>query len=98
MVQKLENAPVTIIYGTSDAYCLLRHIAMHRLGIGTTNDMKSVITGIFLPSLMSRDDIFWEKNIWREKVQSGISSIWDEIILTDLSCEIQNMRSLSILL
>ncbi len=54
MVRKLEAAPVTI-NGTPDAYLALRDPAMHSLGIGTTHDMNSVITGIFLPSLACRD-------------------------------------------
>ena len=51
MVRKLEAAPVTMTGGTPDAYLALRDQAMHSLGIGTTHDMNSVITGIFLPSL-----------------------------------------------
>lgn len=50
MVRKLEAAPVTLTAGTPDAYRALRDGAMHSLGIGTTHDMKSVITGLFLPS------------------------------------------------
>ena len=53
MVRKLEAAPVTMTGGTPDAYLALRDEAMHSLGIGTTHDMNSVITGIFLPSLTS---------------------------------------------
>jgi len=52
MVRKLEAAPVTMTEGTPDAYRVLRDPAMHSLGIGTTHDMKSVISGIFLPSLI----------------------------------------------
>ena len=47
---------------------------MHSLGIGTTRDMNSVITGIFLPSWQSRDYTFMEKvNMWRGKSHSGVS-------------------------
>ena len=53
MVRKLEAAPVTMRDGTPHAYLAIRDKAMHSLGIGTTHDMKSVITGIFLPSLAS---------------------------------------------
>ena len=77
MVQKLETAPVTIKGGTPDAYLAVRDEAMHNLGIGTTHDMKSVITGIFLPSLASQDYTLMEKvNMWRGKSQSGVSSLW----------------------
>ncbi len=52
MVSKLEAAPVTMTDGIPDAYRVLRDPLMHSLGIGTTHEMKSVISGIFLPSLV----------------------------------------------
>jgi pimeloyl-ACP methyl ester carboxylesterase len=55
MIGKLEAAPVTMAESTPDAYLALRDEAMHSLGIGTTHNMSSVITGIFLPSLTSRE-------------------------------------------
>ena len=89
MVRKLEAAPVTINDPIPDAYYLLRDGAMHSLGIGTTHDMRSVISGIFLPSLTFREYTVREKfNLWRGKSQSGVSSIWNEIIATDLSTQV----------
>ena len=89
MVQKLEAAPVTLTEGIPDAYLALRDEAMHSLGIGTTHDMSSVITGIFLPSLLSRDYTLMEKvNMWRGKAQSGVSSLWGTIISTDLTQQV----------
>jgi pimeloyl-ACP methyl ester carboxylesterase len=86
MVQKLEAAPVTVTSGTPQSYLLLRDVAMHSLGIGTTHDMDSIVTGIFLPSLQCRDYTLMEKvHLWRGKSQSGIASLWDEMISTDLS-------------
>jgi pimeloyl-ACP methyl ester carboxylesterase len=86
MVQKLEAAPVTMKGGTPSTYLLLRDQAMHTLRIGTTHDMNSVITGLFLPSLQSRDYTLSEKiDLWRGKASSGIASLWDEMITTDLS-------------
>ncbi len=86
MVRSLEAAPVTLEGGTPTAYRALRDQAMHSLGIGTTHDMHSVITGIFLPSWQSRDYTFTEKvNLWRGKAQAGISVLWDTMIETDLS-------------
>ncbi len=90
MLRKLEAAPVTMTGGTPDAYLALRDQAMHSLGIGTTHDMKSVITGIFLPSLASREYTLPEKvNMWRGKSRSGVSSLWDEMLATDLSQDLQ---------
>jgi len=46
----------------------LRDNAMHYLGIGTTRSIKSVITGIFLPSLRCKVYTPMERiNIWRSK-------------------------------
>jgi pimeloyl-ACP methyl ester carboxylesterase len=86
MVRRLEAAPVTMTGGTPKAYRVLRDPAMHSLGIGTTHDMNSVITGIILPSLQSHDYTLGEKiDTWRGKATSGIASLWDEMITTDLS-------------
>lgn len=89
MVRKLEEAPVTLKDPIPDAYYLLRDGAMHCLGIGTTHDMRSVISGIFLPSITFREYTVREKfNLWRGKSQSGVSSIWNEITTTDLSMQV----------
>lgn len=86
MVRKLTAAPVTMAGGVPDAYRALRDPAMHSLGIGTTHDMHSVITGIFLPSWQSHDYTLGEKiDLWRGKATSGIASLWDEMLATDLS-------------
>ncbi len=93
MVGKLEVAPVTIKDGIPDSYLALRDGAMHSLGIGTTHDMKSVISGIFLPSLTFREYTLREKfNLWRGKSQVGVSSIWDEIIATDLTKQVTKLE------
>ena len=85
MVRKLEAAPVTTVDDIPDSYLALRDGAMHSLGVGTTHDMKSVISGVFLPSLTFREYTLMEKvNLWRGKSYSGVSPIWDEIMATDL--------------
>jgi pimeloyl-ACP methyl ester carboxylesterase len=92
MVKKLEAAPVTLTEGTTDEYRSLRDPAMHSLGIGTTHDMKSVISGIFLPSLFTPDYNLIEKfNMWHGKARSGISIIWSEIMSTDLSKKVPEL-------
>jgi pimeloyl-ACP methyl ester carboxylesterase len=86
MVKKLEASPVTMTNGTPPAYSAIRDIAMHSLGIGTTHYMKSVISGIFFPSLKCREYTFSEKiNTWIGKSHSGISIVWKNILATDLS-------------
>jgi pimeloyl-ACP methyl ester carboxylesterase len=93
MVRRLEAAPVTLTDGTPDAYRKLRDPAMHSLGIGTTHDMNSVITGIFFPSLKHREYTFLEKvNMWRGKSRSGISILWTKMISTDLSKKVPELK------
>lgn len=89
MVQKLGAAPVTMENGTPAGYLAVRDVAMHSLGIGTTHDMKSIVTGIFLPSLMFREYTFIDKvNLWRGKARNGVSVIWDTSLYTDLSQQV----------
>lgn len=93
MVRKLEAAPVTITGGIPDAYLAVRDKAMHSLGIGTTHDMNSVLSGIFFPSLTFRGYTLLEKiNMWRGKSQSGVSPMWDEIIATDLTITVPELE------
>jgi len=55
--------------------------------------MKSVITGIFLPSLACRDYTLTEKiNMWRGKSQSGVSILWDKILTTDLTKQVPKLN------
>ncbi len=91
MVRKLEASPVTdeIPYG----YLKLRDEAMHALGIGTTRNMTSIITGIFLPSLTCRDYTVTEKiNLWRGKAQAGVHPLWDTILATDLFKQVPELK------
>ena len=93
MVRKLESAPVTITNGTPDAYLTLRDKAMHSLGIGTTHDMNSIITGMFIPSLTCREYTLNEKiNLWRAKARSGVSILWDTILATDMAKQIPEIN------
>ena len=53
----------------SDGYAKIRDDVMHRAGIGTTHDMKSVVNGIFFASLKNREFTLPEKvNLWRGKI------------------------------
>jgi pimeloyl-ACP methyl ester carboxylesterase len=92
MVRKLEAAPVTMMAGTPDTYRALRDPAMHSLGIGTTHDMDSVVTGILLPSWQSRDYTFVEKlHTWTAKARSGVALLWDDMLATDLSQQVTEL-------
>ena len=84
--RKLEAAPVTLEGGVPPAYLRVRDEAMHALGVGTMREARSVVTGLFLPSLQNRDYTLAEKiNFWRGKAASGVSSMWTEILATDLA-------------
>jgi pimeloyl-ACP methyl ester carboxylesterase len=86
MVRKLEAAPVTMTAGTPDGYLAVRDRAMHSLGAGTTHDMTSVLGGIFWPSLRSTHYTPGEKvRLWRGKLSSGVSALWDEMLAIDLA-------------
>lgn len=92
MVKKLKAAPVTLT-SIPKEYLAIRDNAMHTLGIGTMHHMRSVFTGIFLPSLRFREYTLKEKiNLWRAKAAYGVSTIWDEILVTDLSKEITELQ------
>jgi len=85
MVRKLQAAAVTMTRGTPEAYLKLRDTAMHKLGIGTTHDMKSVITGIFVPSWRFRGYSVRERlNLWRGRAFSRSFGLWDQFIRIDL--------------
>lgn len=85
MVRKLESAAPTLTAPLPPAYDRLRDGAMHGLGIGTTRTMKSVVTGVFLPSLQCRAYTVREKiDLWRGK---AFSMRWlrDTVFATDLT-------------
>ena len=89
MVRKLELVPVPLSGGISDSYLSLRDESMHSLGIGTTHDMKSVITGILLPAFTCREYTITEKiNMWRGKTRSGVSILWNKMLVTDLAVQV----------
>jgi pimeloyl-ACP methyl ester carboxylesterase len=85
MVRRLESAPPTMSVPLPASYMTIRDKAMHSLGVGTTRQMRSVIAGVFLPSLLCPDYTFAEKmNIWRGKVfLDGL--LWNKMLATDLT-------------
>jgi pimeloyl-ACP methyl ester carboxylesterase len=92
MVRILEENPVTHSVPLPRAYAAVRDEAMHSLGIGTTRTMKSVITGIFLPSWLFREYTLGEKiNLWRGKLFSH-AILWDEMIATDLTQKVTRLE------
>ena len=92
MVRTLEEAPVTDSVPLPNSYLSVRDSAMHSLGIGTTHDMKSVVTGLLLRSLENREYTLGEKmNMWRGKIFSG-SQLWNTQLSTDLTTKVTRLE------
>lgn len=92
MVRRLAAAPVSMSDGISDAYMRLRDEAMHRLGIGTTRDMASVITGVFIPvwrcpAYTLREKIgFWKGTAYSRRL------LWEDVLRTDLATRVERFE------
>jgi len=55
--------------------------------------MNSIITDVFFPSLACREYTLGEKiNFWRGKSASGVSTLWNKMITTDLANEITELK------
>ena len=93
MVRRLAAAPVTLGVPLPAAYDALRDKAMHVLGVGTTRDMRSVVTGLFLPSWAFREYTLGEKvKLWRGKRFSRRFGLWDQMQATDLSALVTELE------
>lgn len=91
MVKQLEAAPPTMSVPLPTAYMKVRDNAMHKIGVGTTHDMKSAITGVFLSSWLFRGYTLGEKlALWQGKFSSD-KKLWDKMIAMDLTKQIQKL-------
>lgn len=89
MLKKLKSVPLLELDNMPASYKKIRDEAMHKLGIGTTRKMKSVVKGVFLPIMLDSEYKISEKiNIWRGKWSRNSSDLWNEIIATDLTKKI----------
>ncbi|NUB46112.1 alpha/beta hydrolase [Fertoebacter nigrum] len=89
MVRRLEAAPVSMAQGLSAAYLHLRDDAMHGLGVGTTRDMASVISGVFVQVWQCRAYTLREKiGIW-QGMRWSRNLLWEDFIATDLSTRVR---------
>ncbi|MBP7570759.1 MAG: alpha/beta hydrolase [Acidobacteria bacterium] len=92
MARRLEAAPVSVTSGVPARYLTVRDQAMHRLGVGTMRHMRSVVTGIFIASLQNRDYTLREKiGLWRGKASAGVSTVWSEMLASDLSEQVPRL-------
>jgi len=92
MVRTLKEGPVTDSIPLPDSYLSVRDSAMHSLGIGTTHDMRSIVTGLLLRSFQNREYTLGEKiGIWRGKIFSG-SRLWNMQLSTDLTTKVTRLE------
>lgn len=92
MLQKLKKFPITEMETMPDPYRSLRDEAMHSLGIGTMHNMKSVISGIFIPTWQNREYTLSEKiGIWRGKWSIHSTDMWNQMLVADLTAKIQKL-------
>ena len=93
LVGKLEAAPPSATAPLPGAYMALRDEAMHTLGVGTTHDMKSVVTGVFLPVWQNPEYTLREKiNIWRGKWSPYSKKLWNEMLATDITAVVPELQ------
>jgi pimeloyl-ACP methyl ester carboxylesterase len=95
MIEKFEAYPIHESEQAMKEYrgSLLRDEAMHELGIGTMHSMKSVISGIFFPTLRCTDYTPMERlNIWRGKAFSRASGLQDELFSFDAITQVPRLE------
>jgi pimeloyl-ACP methyl ester carboxylesterase len=92
MVRRLESVPLPLTVPLPGAWDTVRDKAMHQLGVGTTRDMRSVVTGLFLPSWTFPEYTLREKlDLWRGKRFSKRSALWDRMLATDLTSQVTEL-------
>ena len=85
MVRRMQRHPPTMEVPLPKGYMALRDKAMHGVGIGTTHEMRSVFTGVFIPVMLERAYTLREKvGIWKGKFFSE-RCFWDKMLATDLT-------------
>lgn len=94
MIKKLESYKInnnTLPYEYTNSP--LRDDAMHILGVGTTHEMDSVISGIFIPIMKSKAYTLKEKiNIWISKsMLKNSTNLVNEMNSTDLTKKITKL-------
>jgi pimeloyl-ACP methyl ester carboxylesterase len=93
MVRKLVAAPFKKTIPLPGPYMALRDEAMHTLGVGTTRDMRSVISGMFVPTWKNPEYTLLEKlNIWRGKWSASSKKLWNEVLKTDITTTVSKFE------
>ncbi len=92
MLKRLSKYPVTEI--NTPSYYVMRDAPMHRLGIGTAHEMRSVISGVFWPVMREKSYTFRERiNHWRGKAfNTKDAGLWNQLVVTDLTQKITKLE------
>lgn len=86
MVRALEAIPLPELDAMPAAYRAVRDDAMHGIGVGTTHEMRSVVSGVFVPSLVSPVYTLGEKlALWRGKWSAPSTAMWNRMLPLDLT-------------
>jgi pimeloyl-ACP methyl ester carboxylesterase len=92
MLKRMSRYPVTEI--NTPSYYVMRDAPMHRLGIGTTHKMRSVISGVFWPVMREKSYTLRERiNIWRGKAfNTKAAGLWNQLVVTDLTKKLTKLE------
>lgn len=92
MLKRFDRYPIDCI--NTPSYYVMRDAPMHKLGIGTTHKMHSVIKGVFMPVNMASEYTLSEKiNFWRGKVMStNQANLWAKLVATDIPSMIKKLE------
>ena len=91
-VKKLRAVSVADGGPLPKAWMGMRDDVVHRLGIGTTRDMDSVVTGVFVPVWQTPDYTIQEKiDIGRGKQRSQ-ALLFDRMLETDLATAVPRLE------
>ncbi|WP_242655062.1 alpha/beta fold hydrolase [Clostridium carboxidivorans] len=91
-VDKLQKLSFKTMDHMPKEYNRVRDGVMHRAGIGTTHNMNSVVTGIFMPVMQNSEYTLGEKiNIWRGKAFSSSTVLSKDLYSTDLTTKVTKL-------
>ncbi len=91
MLRKFEKYPINQL--NTPSYYAMRDAPMHQLGVGTTREMKSVFSGIFMPVMLNKEYTLKEKiNIWLGKFfTTNKVGLWNKLVMTDLTQKVKKL-------
>ena len=91
-LRKLEKYSIADI--NTPSYYAMRDAPMHGLGVGTTHEMHSVISGVFMPVMLNSEYTLSEKiNVWRGKFfTTRGANLWCQLVETDLTRKVLKLE------